>query len=341
MNTLLKKADELNIRYAGELLKQGEIVAIPTETVYGIAADCTNATAVEKIFIAKGRPQDNPLIVHIASLQMLDGVVKEFPERAKKLAKAFWPGALTIILPKGEKLCDATCAGLDSVGVRFPAHPVAQAVIKAAGVPLSAPSANISGKPSPTTAEDVFFDMDGRLPLVLDGGECNAGVESTVLSLLSEKPVILRPGVVTKAQIEKVLGVEVAVAAAITQEVKRDEKVLSPGMKYKHYAPDADLILIKGSFADFSDYIGGMPKDKAYCLCFDGEEKDLPMPAFSYGKEGHGATQAKNLFSTLRKLDKAGARTVYVRCPDEEGVSLAVYNRLLRAAAFRVIDLRK
>ena len=341
MNTLFEKADEKNIQYAGELLKQGEIVAIPTETVYGIAADCTNQSAVEKIFIAKGRPQDNPLIVHIASLDMLKGVVSEFPVSAQKLSKAFWPGPLTLILPKGEKLCSATTAGLDSVGVRFPSHPVAQAVIQAAGVPLSAPSANVSGKPSPTTAQDVFLDMNGRLPLVLDGGECNAGVESTVLSLLGEAPVLLRPGYVTKEQIEKVLDVEVKVASAITEAVKSEEKVLSPGMKYKHYAPDADLILVKGSLKAFASYVEGVSKDNAYCLCFDTEEERLPLPALSYGKEGDGVSQAHHLFSKLRELDKIGAKTVYVRCPDEEGVSLAVYNRLLRAAAFRVVDLPK
>ena len=340
METLLLKADENSIRYAGELLRRGEIVAMPTETVYGIAADCTDGNAVAKIFAAKGRPQDNPLIVHIASLDMLEGVVAAFPPQAQKLAAAFWPGPLTMILPRGERLCDATCAGLSSVGVRFPSHPVAQAVIRAAGVPLSAPSANLSGKPSPTNARDVFADMNGRLPLVLDGGDCTAGVESTVVSLLGEKPQILRPGYVTKEQMERVLGTEVLIAAAITHAVRADEKVLSPGMKYKHYAPDADLTLVKGDFATFRKYVGGMPAKNVWCLCFDGEEDALPVPALSYGGEGDGAAQAHRLFSALRELDRRGAKTVYVRCPAEDGVSLAVYNRLLRAAAFRVVDLR-
>ncbi|MBO5783097.1 MAG: threonylcarbamoyl-AMP synthase [Clostridia bacterium] len=339
MKTLLTNADQQNIQYAGELLRQGEIVAIPTETVYGIAADCTNQSAVEKIFLAKGRPQDNPLIVHIASRDMLEGVVARFPSRAQKLADAFWPGPLTLILPKGQKLCAATTAGLDSVGVRFPAHPVAQAVILAAGVPLSAPSANISGKPSPTSAEDVFSDMDGRLPLVLDGGDCNAGVESTVLSLLDDVPVLLRPGYVTKEQIEQVLGTPISVAKAICEQVQPQEKVLSPGMKYRHYAPEAELVLLRGSFAEFADYVGGKNEQNAYCLCFDGEEDKLPMPAFPYGKEGDGAAQAHSIFKLLRHLDKIGAQKVYVRCPQSQGVSLAVYNRLLRAAAFRIIEL--
>lgn len=340
MRTLLKKADENSIKYAGELLRAGEIVAIPTETVYGIAADCTSEESVKKIFVAKGRPQDNPLIVHIAGLDMLRGVVREFPESAEKLAAAFWPGPLTMILPRGDRLCDATCAGLDSVGVRFPSHPVAQAVIRAAGVPLSAPSANLSGKPSPTNAADVFFDMDGRLPLVLDGGDCKAGVESTVVSLLNETPVLLRPGYITKEQMESVLRKEVTVAPAITKALRADEKALSPGMKYKHYAPDAELTLVKGNFFAFYNYVKSMSASNAYCLCFDGEEKKLPLPCLSYGMEGDGASQAHALFTKLRELDKAGAKTVYVRCPEENGVSLAVYNRLLRAAAFRVVDLR-
>jgi L-threonylcarbamoyladenylate synthase len=339
----LEQPTQRTIALAGELIKNGEIVAIPTETVYGIAADCTNGEAVKKIFIAKGRPQDNPLIVHIASLDMLDGVVAEFPPAAQKLAAAFWPGPLTMILPRGEKLCNETCAGLDSVGVRFPSHPVAQAVIRAAGVPLSAPSANLSGKPSPTNAADVYHDMAGRLPLVIDGGDCLAGVESTVLSLLNGKAVLLRPGYITKEQLEGVLSMPVELASAITAPVQKDEKVLSPGMKYKHYAPDAELVLVKGSFADFSKYVAPMPKndeDGIFCLCFEGEEKDLPFPCVTYGKAGQGDTQAHALFAALRELDRLGAKKVFVRCPEDTGVSLAVYNRLLRAAAFRVVDLR-
>ena len=314
-------------------------MAIPTETVYGIAADCTNQSAVEKIFIAKGRPQDNPLIVHIASLDMLEGLVRDFPPAAQKLAAAFWPGPLTVIMPRGKKLCDATCAGLDSVGIRFPSHPVAQAVIRAAGVALSAPSANLSGKPSPTNAQDVLFDMDGRLPCILDGGDCSAGVESTVISVLNGNPVLLRPGYITKEQLEAALGEEVTLARAITEQVRANEKVLSPGMKYKHYAPAAELTLIKSDFSAFRKFVATMPKENVWCLCFDGEENALPVPALSYGKEGDGGAQAHNIFSLLRELDRRGAKTVYVRCPEKDGISLAVYNRLLRAAAFRVIDL--
>ena len=338
MKTILRKADNESIEYAGELLRRGEIVAIPTETVYGIAADCTNGDAVRKIFVAKGRPQDNPLIVHIASREMLKGVVSNFPARAEKLADRFWPGPLTMILPRGDRLCDATCAGLDSVGVRYPSHPVAQAVIRAAGTPLSAPSANLSGKPSPTTAADVLTDMDGRLPLILDGGACMAGVESTVLSLMGEVPVLLRPGYVTKEQIEETLGQRIEVAAAVTQAVGMDERVLSPGMKYKHYAPEAELTLVRGSLSEYAAYVSTVPGESVWCLCFDGEETMLPFPSLSYGKETDAASLAHNLFRCLRALDERGAKTVYVRCPREDGICLAVYNRLLRASAFRIID---
>lgn len=339
MKTEFLQPTKQNIARAGELLLLGEIVAVPTETVYGIAADCTNQTAVEKIFIAKGRPQDNPLIVHIASLDMLEGIVGDFPPAAQKLAEKFWPGPLTVIMPRGERLCDATCAGLDSVGIRYPAHPVAQAVIRAAGVPLSAPSANLSGKPSPTNARDVLADMDGRLPLVLDGGDCAAGVESTVVSVLNGSAVLLRPGYITREQLQEALGREVTLARAIVEPVANGEKALSPGMKYKHYAPEAELTLVKGDFSAFYRYVAAQKGGKTYCLCFDGEENSLPVPAISYGREGDGGGQAHNIFSILRDLDRRGAKKVYVRCPDTKGVSLAVYNRLLRAAAFRVIDL--
>ena len=340
MQTLLLPAEAESVALAGELIKRGEIVAIPTETVYGIGADCTNGAAVEKIFIAKGRPQDNPLIVHISSLDMLEGIVAEFPPSAEKLADAFWPGPLTMILPRGEKVCDQTCAGLNSVGVRFPAHPVAQAIIAQAGVPLAAPSANLSGKPSPTNAKDVYSDMDGRLPLVIDGGESSAGVESTVVSLLGGKATLLRPGYVTKEELEEVLGEEVEVASAITEPIAQGERVLSPGMKYKHYAPDAELTLVKGSFKAYKKYVEDNGSEGTYCLCFDGEEEQLSLPAMSYGAEGDGKAQAHALFARLRQLDGVGAKKVFVRCPEERGVSLAVYNRLLRAAAFRVVSLR-
>ena len=339
MKTQLLKPTKEAIALACKLLQNGEVVAVPTETVYGLAGDCKNPDAVKKIFEAKGRPQDNPLIVHISNMKMLDGIVSKVPDDAKILAKHFWPGPLTMIMPKGEALCPETCAGLDSVGVRMPSHPVAREIIEKSGIPFSAPSANLSGKPSPTNAQDVFADMNGRIPLIIDGGESDAGVESTVLSLLQDTPVILRPGVVTKEQIEAVLHKHVEVAKAITQEVGKDEKVLSPGMKYKHYSPNAKVIILRGTFENFKKYVENHLEYGVFAMCFDGEEDLLGAPAISYGKKDDPNSQAHSLFTVLRKMDKLGAKIVYARCPEISGVSLAVYNRLIRSAGFDIIDV--
>ena len=339
METKLLKANEESISLACELIKRGEVVGVPTETVYGLAGDANNPEAIKKIFAAKGRPNDNPLIVHISSLDELDGIVREIPEDAKKLADAFWPGPLTIIMPKGEKVCKETTAGLDSVGVRMPENEIAREIISRSGVPFSAPSANISGKPSPTSAEDVFADMNGKIPLIIDGGECKAGVESTVVSVLENTPIILRPGVVTKEMMEEVLNKEVDVASAVTEGVNKDDKVLSPGMKYKHYSPNAEVIIIKSNFEKFAEYIENNKTENTYALVFDGEEKTLSVPAITYGKENDAESQAHNLFSSLRKLDMLGAKIVFARCPETSGVGLAVYNRLIRSAGFKIIEL--
>ena len=255
MKTKLLKANEKSIALACELLKKGEVVGVPTETVYGLAGDSTNPAAIKKIFEAKGRPADNPLIVHIGNIEMLDGIVREFNEDAQKLADAFWPGPLTIIMPKGDKICKETSAGLDSVGVRMPANEIARKIIIKSGIAFSAPSANLSGKPSPTIAEDVFADMNGKIPLIIDGGECEAGVESTVVSVLNNSPIILRPGIITKEMMESVLNKHVLVASEVTSGVTNDKKVLSPGMKYKHYSPNAEVIILKGSLENFKKYV--------------------------------------------------------------------------------------
>ena len=328
-----------SVALAARLLQQGELVALPTETVYGIAADARNGEAVKKIFEAKGRPQDNPLIVHICGMEMLNGIVSEVPERAKKLAAAFWPGPLTMVMPRGPEVSDVTCAGLDTVGVRMPSHPVVQQVIKASGVAFAAPSANLSGKPSPTNAPDTLADMDGRLPLILDGGESNVGVESTVVAVTGEHPMLLRPGYVTKEQMEAVLGEEVLVSPAILEKLKDGEVARSPGMKYKHYAPKADVTLLDGTFEQFKAYVDAHAEQNPSCLCFTGEAEKLGVPCVEYGREGDGADQAKHIFRSLRALDEQGDGIVYARCPQKDGLSMAVYNRLIRAAAFRVIDL--
>lgn len=339
METIFTPANEQSIALAAELIKKGDIVAIPTETVYGIAANACDGEAVKKIFKAKGRPQDNPLIVHICDNNMLYDVVKYVNADAQKLADAFWPGPLTIIMPKSDKISSENCAGLDSVGVRMPSDPVANAIIRASGLPLGAPSANLSGKPSPTSAEDVLADMNGRLPLIIDGGSCARGVESTVISVLEDTPVLLRPGYITKEEMEYVLGKKIEVSPAIVEKLKDGETARSPGMKYKHYAPAAEITILEGGFDKFCEYAEEHKGEGVYCLCFTGEEKMLSLPCITYGHEHDGAEQAHMLFSSLRELDKCNAKTVFARCPDKDGISLAVYNRLIRAAAFRLIKL--
>ena len=339
MNTQVLPVNDKSIALAAELLQKGELVALPTETVYGIAADARNGEAVKKIFEAKGRPQDNPLIVHIYGMEMLKGIVSEVPDRAYKLAKAFWPGPLTMVMPRGGEVSDVTCAGLDTVGVRMPSHPVVQSVTKAVGGAFAAPSANLSGKPSPTNAQDTLVDMDGRLPLILDGGECDVGVESTVVSVVGEKPTLFRPGHITLEDLERALGEEVEVSKAILEKLPEGAVVRSPGMKYKHYAPKADVTLLDGTFEQFKAYVDAHADQDPSCLCFTGEAEKLGVPCVEYGREGDGADQAKHIFRCLRALDEQGDAVVYARCPQKDGLSMAVYNRLIRAAAFRVIKL--
>lgn len=244
-----------------------------------------------------------------------------------------------MVMPRGPEVSDVTCAGLDTVGVRMPSHPVVQQVIKASGVAFAAPSANLSGKPSPTNAPDTLADMDGRLPLILDGGESNVGVESTVVAVTGEHPMLLRPGYITKEQMEAVLGEEVLVSPAILEKLRDGEVARSPGMKYKHYAPKAQVTILRGDFDKYRAFVDANKADGVWALCFDGEGAQLGVPFIEYGKNHDGVTQAHHLFTALRDLDKHGAQVVYARCPEQDGVSMAVYNRLIRAAAFRVVEL--
>ena len=342
MNTLIYKIDDplsqkREIEEIAAVLKSGEAVAIPTETVYGIAADCFNEEAVGKIFLAKGRPSDNPLIVHIAHFDEIYSLVDEVPENAKRLCEKYWPGALTVILPKKKTVSDRVSGGLPTVAVRMPSHPVARAIIEAAGVPLAAPSANISGFPSPTSFSYVRDDMYGRLPVIVDGGDCDFGIESTVITLAGEKPVLLRPGAVTKEQLEEILG-EIELHGAILEPLKSDEQASSPGMKYKHYSPTASLTVVHGSKDEFIEFINNNPHFADFALCFEGEEKDIPLPSVTFGTEDDPFSQAKRLFDAFRELDEQGAKKVLVRSPSREGVGLGVCNRLYRAAGFRFIS---
>ena len=322
---------------AAEMIKKGGIVGMPTETVYGLAADALNTDAVAGIFRAKGRPADNPLIVHIADISDLERYARDIPEAAYGLAEIFWPGPMTMVLKKADCIPDITSGGLDTAGIRFPAHKAAQALIKASGTALAAPSANISGSPSPTTARHVMNDMNGRIDAVIDGGTCSVGVESTVLCFEGNTVKILRPGFVSAEDIAQA-GFEVTLAKGITEEISEGEKVLSPGMKYKHYSPKAEVIMLNGTSDKFTEYVKSHSAGKKVFSLIP----DRDIPSFPYECIPFGDTPEDNahiLFGALREADELGAELVFVRTPEKKGVGLAVYNRLLRAAAFREIYL--
>lgn len=343
MKTQLFTNTPENIIKTAEILKKGGLAAIPTETVYGLAADALNGAAVAKIFAAKGRPMDNPLIVHVAEFEDIErfALVREIPEAAKKLAKVFWPGPLTIIMKKGGVIPDEVSAGLDTVAIRLPSHPSARAIIKAADTPLAAPSANLSGSPSPTTAQHVMNDMDGKIDAVFDGGACGVGVESTVITLAQGTPRLLRPGKVTLEELREVLG-EVELDSAVLNKLKDGQKAASPGMKYKHYAPKANVILLKCTDDEFIDYVNRCGGSGVAALCCDEDVEKLSVKYISLGKRNDYEAHAQRLFDSLRRIDGYGnIVTVYTRLPSTDGVGLAVYNRLIRAAGFEVIDLEK
>ena len=329
METKLLSDHAADLLEAAALLQQGKVVGIPTETVYGLAADARNPEAVRQIFAAKGRPADNPLIVHIAEMQALEQVAAVVPPLAVKLAERFWP--------KRSDIPEITSGGLDTVGIRMPSHPVARALILLSGVPIAAPSANISGYPSPTTAQHVMRDMHGKIAAVVDGGGCSVGVESTVIALENDDTVrILRPGYVTKEMLEEIVP-QVTLDPAILHQLKEGQTVRSPGMKYQHYSPQAHVILVEGEWQNFAAYAEQNKADGVYALVFDGEETRLSLPCLTYGASGQ--EQAQQIFSKLRELDDRGAHKVYVRAPKPEGIGLAVYNRLIRAAGFEVIQV--
>lgn len=336
--TKLLPPTEDTLRTAAAALRRGELVGMPTETVYGLAANAYDPCAVAKIFQAKGRPQDNPLIVHIADLAVLYEIASSVRKTAEQLAENFWPGPFTMILPKSEKIPECVTAGLDSVAVRMPSHPVAAALIRESGLPLAAPSANLSGRPSPTKAGHVYDDLHGKIPYIIDGGSCKIGVESTVVKVMDNKVLLLRPGAVTAEQI-RALGIETEIAEAVEAPLKEGETVLSPGMKYKHYAPKARVVIVDGTIDVFSSYVRLHSDEHTYALVFDGEEQFMAVPTLSFGRGSDALEQANHLFAALRMADEKGASCVFCRCPSREGVGLAVYNRLLRAAGFEVVVL--
>ncbi|MBO5746695.1 MAG: threonylcarbamoyl-AMP synthase [Clostridia bacterium] len=323
---------------AAEIIKNGGLVAMPTETVYGLAANTFNEKAIGDIFKAKGRPQDNPLIVHVSDIGMAKELVSEFPEKAEELAEKFWPGPFTMILPKADCIPSSVSAGLETVAIRMPSNEVARQLIAVSGLPLAAPSANISGSPSPTTAEDVLFDMDGKIDAVIMSGRCDVGVESTVVTLATDPPRLLRPGGVTLEQLRDVLP-DIVVDKAVLSQPGKGCVVASPGMKYKHYSPKARVVMLEGDFESFKTFVEANKDEGVFALVFDGEEAELSVPCVSFGHKEDEFEQAAVLFKALRELDKLGCKVCYSRVPSKCGVGLAVYNRLIRAAAFEVIEL--
>lgn len=345
MNTLrlCPISDENAIDTASKIIKRGGLVAMPTETVYGLAANAFDEAAVKKIFEAKGRPQDNPLIVHVADIKTVDELCLDISDTARKIMNAFWPGPLTVILKKRSIIPNIVTCGLDSVGIRFPAHKTAKELILSSGVPLAAPSANTSGRPSPTSAAHVLEDMDGKIDAVLDGGECEIGVESTVLNLTGEHPVILRPGGVT---LEELLKIAPYTKAADFNHIPApDENVLSPGMKYRHYAPKAHTTIVTGSENDVFSYIySNIKKDKKVgVMCFDEcAERFRQIGAYvhTYGSRSDMLSQSSHIFSALRAFDKDAVEHIFVYATgDVSGIGMAISNRLSKAAGFDIINL--
>ena len=323
---------------AAAVLRGGGLAAIPTETVYGLGADGLNGAAVRRIFEAKGRPQDNPLILHVPDGTWLDRCCAAVPPLARRLAEAFWPGPLTMILPRAACVPDETTAGLDTVGVRCPDHPITRAIIAAADTPIAAPSANTSGRPSCTTAADVLEDMDGKIEVVVDGGSCAVGVESTILDLTVSPPRLLRPGGLPLEALEAVCGA-VAVDPAVTRLMRPGEQPKAPGMKYRHYAPKAPVTVVAGVPERSADYIRTRLSSGEGVICFEEFRSFFAgVPVQSLGPAADKNEQARRVFDALRAFDGMQVTAIWAQCPDTTGLGLAVANRLKKAAGFHVID---
>ena len=324
---------------AARLIRSGEVVAFPTETVYGLGANALDGDAVTKIFKAKGRPQDNPLIVHVKDAEALDRYGREVSPKARLLAEKFWPGPLTIIVKARENISPVVTCGLDTVGLRCPVDPVAQSLIRESGQPIAAPSANLSGRPSPTTAQHVYQDLNTRIPLILDGGPCSVGVESTVLSVAEDQPILFRPGIVGREEIESVIG-EIALSPAIRQQLPDSSKVQSPGMKYRHYAPKCPLLVLNGTISRFVSYVNKHARSDMGVLCFAGEEAFFPTgKVIALGDGDNALSLSQNLFAALRAFDEMKVSVIYARMCREDGAFLGVYNRLMKASGFHIITV--
>jgi len=333
---------EERMNYAAKVIKEGGLVVFPTETVYGLGADATNAEAAKKIYSAKGRPSDNPLIIHVASPLETEKYAYT-NELYYKLADRFMPGPLTVVLKSKSSIPKETRGGLDTVAVRCPSNSIANTLIKLSGVPIAAPSANLSGSPSPTLAKHVIDDLFGRVDIIIDGGDSDFGLESTIVSLVDERtPVLLRPGKITPQDIIEVTG-SLKIADAVTDKLKEGEKALSPGMKYRHYAPKAELILLDGKPENNIQFILSAKEKRSIAIIAYNEEidfykKELNNATFyDFGEKSNEELQAHNLFSILREIDKLNFNIVYAPLPRKDGVGLALYNRMIRAAAHKIV----
>ena len=348
MQTIIRKVDEncideMIMKEAGALLKEGALVAFPTETVYGLGANALDSEAAAKIYAAKGRPSDNPLIVHIADMDALPLITAEIPEAAKKLAAKFWPGPLTMVMKKSEVVPYGTTGGLETVAVRMPAHPIALEMIRHGGGYIAAPSANTSGRPSPTLASHVADDMDGIVPLILDGGAVGIGIESTIVDLTDEIPTILRPGFITKEMLQKVVG-EVQIDKGLDADSKTPPK--APGMKYRHYAPKAELMIVEGSSEAVVAKINALVKEneeKGICTGIIGTEETISRYPTGIvkcmGTRNDELSISSHLYGILREFDESDAKVIYSESFEEGAMGSAIMNRLLKAAGHKIIHV--
>jgi len=333
------------IECAARILKEGGLVAFPTETVYGLGANALDEHWVREIFIAKGRPSDNPLIVHISGIESLNRLVMEIPEYAVKLMNAYWPGPLTLIFKKSDIIPDIISAGLDTVAIRFPSHPIARALIHSAGVPIAAPSANTSGKPSPTVAEHVIEDLYGKVHMIIDGGSVEVGLESTVVDITGKIPVLLRPGGITVEELEAVVG-EISIDPVVLGKAAENSHPRSPGMKYRHYAPKAKVIIVEGEDEKVIHKINMLSEQarkegfKVGIMAFDNTVKRYHTDCvLSVGSKESPETIAANLFYTLREFDQIGVDVIFAQSVNDRGIGLAIRNRLNKAAGYNIINV--
>lgn len=341
---VLTEIEDKSLRCAGNIIREGGVVAFPTETVYGLGGDALNRESARKIYEAKGRPSDNPLIVHICRFEDINKIVSKMPEAATRIAEEFWPGPLTMILPKSDKVPYETTGGLNTVAVRFPAHPVAQRLIAYSGGYVAAPSANLSGRPSPTTAEYVIQDMDGRIDMILDGGKVGIGLESTIIDLTVEPPQILRPGYVTREMLSRILG-EVDTDVTILRS-DSGQAPKAPGMKYRHYAPKGELVVVEGSSEKVIDYINRRAAEdslRGERTGVIGTEESLEQyqahVVKCLGARGDQESIARNLYSVLRRMDDEQVTRIYSESFADDGFGQAIMNRLLKAAGHRVVKV--